>query len=126
MFGIETIVFLSRDWFPVAAVAAVLVIFVSFWGYRRSRLPIHLKFIGIILKTLGVLLLCFCLLEPQWVEKKAKPGANFIAVLADNSQGMKIRDAGSTTYRSDQIAAVLKQLPGERQQAQDQNFQDPR
>ena len=123
MFGIDSIIFLSRDWFPVASLVAVLVILVSCWGYSRSRLPVHLKFTGIVLKALGVLLLCFCLLEPQFVQKKAKPGANFIAVLADNSQGMEIRDAGSTTSRSEQLAAVLKEQPEDWQEALDENFQ---
>ena len=90
MSWVDSIVFLSRDLLPVAAVAAVLVVLVSVWGYGRSRLPMRLKLTGIILKTLGILLLGFCLLEPQWVDKKAKPGANFIAVLADNSQGMAV------------------------------------
>ena len=74
-------------------------------------------------RALGILLLCFCLLEPQFVQKKAKPGANFIAVLADNSQGMEIRDAGSTTSRSEQLAAVLKEQPEDWQKALDENFQ---
>ncbi|HJN82125.1 MAG: hypothetical protein QF497_08405, partial [Verrucomicrobiota bacterium] len=78
------IVFKSPEWLSVALGVAVLVILVSLWGYGRTRLPMHLKLTGITLKTLGIALLCFCLLEPQWVREEAKPGANFIAVLADN------------------------------------------
>ena len=58
-----------------------------------------------------------------WVDKKAKPGANFLAVLADNSQGMGIRDAGSTTSRAEELTAILKQQPGDWQEALDENFQ---
>jgi len=123
MLGIDSIIFLSRDWFPVSAVVAVLVVIVSVWGYGRSRLPMRLKLTGIGLKTLGILLLCFCLLEPQWVEKKAEPGANFIAVLADNSQGMEIRDAGSATSRADELTEILKPQPGDWQEALDEIFQ---
>ena len=123
MSWVDSIVFLSRDLLPVAAVAAVLVVLVSVWGYGRSRLPMRLKLTGITLKTLGILLLGFCLLEPQWVDKKAKPGANFIAVLADNSQGMEIRDAGSATSRAEELAANLKPQPGDWQEALDENFQ---
>ncbi len=123
MSWVDSIVFLSRDLLPVAAVAAVLVVLVSVWGYGRSRLPMRLKLTGITLKTLGILLLGFCLLEPQWVDKKAKPGANFIAVLADNSQGMEIRDAGSATSRAEELAAILKPQPGDWQEALDENFQ---
>ena len=103
-----SIVFLSRDWLPVALGVAAFVTLVSLWGYGRARLPMHLKLTGIMLKTLGIALLCFCLLEPQWVREKATPKANIIAILADNSQSMFIRDAGSSTSRAEESAKVLK------------------
>ena len=123
MLDFGSIVFLSSNWFPLAAGVALLVVLVSLWGYARSRLPMRLKLTGTALKTLGVLLLCFCLLEPQWVDKKAKPGENFLAVLADNSQGMGIRDAGSATSRAEELTAILKPQPGDWQEALDENFQ---
>jgi len=119
----DSIVFKSPEWMPVALGVSALVILVSLWGYGRSRLPMYLKVTGITLKTLGIGLLCFCLLEPELVKKKAKPGANFIAVLADNSQGMAIRDAGSETSRAEELAKVLKPEPGDWQEALDENFQ---
>ena len=118
-----SIVFKSPEWLPVALGVAALVILVSLWGYGRARLPMRLKLAGITLKTLGIALLCFCLLEPQWVRKRATPGANIIAVLADNSQGMAIRDAGSTTSRAEELAKALKPEPGDWQEALDENFQ---
>ena len=42
-----SIVFLSRDWLPVALGVAALVILVSLWGYGRARLPMRLKLAGI-------------------------------------------------------------------------------
>ena len=122
MLDFGSIVFLSSNWFPLAAGVALLVVLVSLWGYARSRLSMRLKLTGTALKTLGVLLLCFCLLEPQWVDKKAKPGANFLAVLADNSQGMGIRDAGSATSRAEELTAILKPQPGDWQETLDENF----
>ncbi|MEE2947515.1 MAG: glutamine amidotransferase [Verrucomicrobiota bacterium] len=117
-----SIVFLSREWLPVVMGVAVLVILVSLWGYRRTRLPMRLKLAGITLKTLGIALLCFCLLEPQWMRERAKQGANIVAVLADNSQGMSIRDARSTTSRGEEMAEALKPEPGGWQEALDENF----
>ena len=102
---------------------AAFVTLVSLWGYGRARLPMHLKLTGIMLKTLGIALLCFCLLEPQWVREKATPKANIIAILADNSQSMFIRDAGSSTSRAEESAKVLKSEPGDWQEALDENFQ---
>ncbi|MBT4903371.1 MAG: hypothetical protein HON54_15865, partial [Verrucomicrobia bacterium] len=118
-----SIVFLSRDWLPVALGVAAFVTLVSLWGYGRARLPMHLKLTGIVLKTLGIALLCFCLIEPQWVREKATPKANIIAILADNSQSMFIRDAGSSTSRAEESAKVLKPEPGDWQEALDENFQ---
>jgi uncharacterized membrane protein len=117
-----SIVFLSREWLPVALGVSAVVILVSLWGYGRARLPVRLKLAGITLKTLGIALLCFCLLEPQWVRERATPKANIIAVLADNSQGMTIRDAGSTTSRAEEMAEALKPIPGGWQEALDENF----
>ena len=42
-----SIVFLSRDWLPVALGVAVFVTLVSLWGYSRARLPLRLKLAGI-------------------------------------------------------------------------------
>ncbi len=117
-----SIVFLSRDWLPVALGVAAFVTLVSLWGYGRARLPMHLKLTGIMLKTLGIALLCFCLLEPQLVRENATPKANIIAILADNSQSMFIRDAGSSTSRAEESAKVLKSEPGDWQEALDENF----
>ena len=119
---IGSIVLLSREWLPVSVGVSALVILVSLWGYGRARLPLRLKVAGITLKTLGIALLCFCLLEPQWVREKTVPKANIIAVLADNSQGMTIRDAGSTTSRAEEMAEALKPIPGGWQEALDENF----
>ena len=119
---IGSIVLLSREWLPVSVGVSALVILVSLWGYGRARLPLRLKVAGITLKTLGIALLCFCLLEPQWVREKTVPKANIIAVLADNSQGMTIRDADSTTSRAEEMAEALKLIPGGWQEALDENF----
>jgi uncharacterized membrane protein len=58
------------------------------------------------LKLLGFLALLICLLEPLWSGQRARPGANYFAVLADNSQGMTIRDPGSAQSRGE----VMRQL----------------
>ena len=89
----------------------------------KALFEYQLKLTGIMLKTLGIALLCFCLLEPQWVRENATPKANIIAILADNSQSMFIRDAGSSTSRAEESAKVLKSEPGDWQEALDENFQ---
>lgn len=59
------------------------------------------------LKTFGVALLACCLLEPLRTGRRARPGANLFAVLADNSQGLQIRDKGDSLSRGDQLRQLL-------------------
>ncbi|MCS1411291.1 MAG: hypothetical protein M2R45_04489 [Verrucomicrobia subdivision 3 bacterium] len=83
-------------------VAALL--FFSYWRLNGSR---GVKQICFCLKVLGFGLLLLCLLEPLWTEKRAKPGANYMAILADNSQGMQIRDQGALESRGEQLLHLL-------------------
>jgi len=53
------------------------------------------------------LALAACLLEPLLSRERARPGANYFALLADNSQGMKIKDRGATRSRGENLQALL-------------------
>jgi uncharacterized membrane protein len=59
------------------------------------------------LKLLGLLALAACLLEPLWTQQRARPGANFFVVLADNSQGLQIQDNGASRSRGEDLRALL-------------------
>ena len=39
----------------------------------------------------------------MWNRSRAKPGANFFVVLADNSQGMQIKDRSAAKTRGDEL-----------------------
>ena len=90
---------------PVAAFLAVAAL-ALLWGYRAARgHPLRWVLAG--LKAAGVALLAACLLEPLWLGQRAKPGANLIAVVADNSQGLRIRDRGDERTRGERLASLL-------------------
>ncbi len=76
------------------------------WGYRSAR-GHPLRWPLAALKAAGVTLLALCVLEPLWLGQRAKPGANLIAVAADNSQGLRIRDTGEQRTRGEQLASLL-------------------
>jgi len=59
------------------------------------------------LKLAGLALLAFCVLEPQWTSPRVRPGANLFAVVADNSQGLQLTDAGAKETRADVLAGWL-------------------
>ncbi len=101
-----TLLISGRDWLWPAllllagGVAALAV------SYRRAPVDRWVQTGGLLLKVLGFLALFACLLEPLWSGQRARPGANYLAILADNSQGMRIKDAGQSHTRGD----VLRQL----------------
>ncbi len=83
---------------PLAAAFAVIVGFVV-WAYGRSAGSRGVRLVCTILKIIGIAALVLCLLEPLWSKQRVKPGANYFAVLADNSQGLQIRDRGQSQSR---------------------------
>lgn len=101
------VVLSGRDWLiPTMlwmAAAAVLL----FFFYSKLNTSRFVKCFCITLKMLGFALLFLCLLEPLWTEDRAKPGANIFAILADNSQGMQIRDSGKTESRGETLLRHL-------------------
>ena len=56
---------------------------------------------------IGLLALAACLLEPLWSRERAKPGANFFVILADNSQGMAIKDRGAARSRGEMLRGIV-------------------
>ena len=72
------------------AVGVVLLI----WSYRSPATP-AVRWLCLMLKLTGLAALAACLLEPRWLGQRARPGANLFAVVADNSQGLQIRDRGA-------------------------------
>ncbi|UCG58941.1 MAG: hypothetical protein JSU70_05400, partial [Phycisphaerales bacterium] len=79
-----------------------------FWSYRSAPRISAARIIAFCLKVLGLILLALCLLEPLWNGRRAKTGANLFVVIADNSSGMNIRDAGSSKNRGEILRAVLQ------------------
>src|SRR5512143_3968931 len=91
-------------WFAVAILAAALLLLL--WNYRATPGG-PLRWLCAGLKILGLCALAFCLLEPLWSGQRAKPGANLFAIVADNSQGLQIKDRGATRSRGDGLRELL-------------------
>jgi len=120
---LATLLFSGRDWRLVAAGFAVAALSLLVWSYFRSRLSLGLRATCLLLKLLGVLALAACLLEPLWTSERARPGANYFAVVADNSQGMKIKDRGAIKSRAEDLRALLGSDKQAWQPQLEENFQ---
>ncbi len=113
----------GREWFwPVAAGLGVALLFLA-WGYRRAPASGPVRWVCFALKLAGLLTLAACLLELLWTRQRARPGANFFAVVADNSQGMQIKDGGSSQSRGEALRALLGGKPAKWLGQLDEDFQ---
>ena len=117
--------FAGHDWL-VPAVALFVAGFVgSLWGYFSSTATPGVRAVGITLRALGFAALAFCLLEPLWGGSRPKPGSNFFVILADNSQGMQIRDRGEpqTATRGEELRKLITNSEADWQLELEQNFE---
>jgi uncharacterized membrane protein len=96
-----------QQWMTVAIVVLGLAFAALVWGYFRAPARPILRTICLFLKLAGFAALAVCMLEPTLAGSSAKRGANVFAILADNSQSMRIRadDAGAT--RGDWLRSLL-------------------
>ena len=101
------ILFSGRDWLLPAAGFVVAAVALLWWSYRRLALPPAIRVACISLKLIGLLALAACLLEPLWTKERARPGANLFVVMADNSAGLKVHDAGVKESRGEQLRGLL-------------------
>lgn len=120
---LAALVFSGGDWLlPVAFLFCFGLILIG-WGYRKSPMAQGPRRVAAVLKTLGLASLALCLLEPLWTSTRARPGANYFAVVADNSQGMQVRDRGQSKMRSEQLHGLLTAPESEWQLELNEEFQ---
>jgi len=121
--ALATVVISGREWLLPAmgfvAVAGVLLL----WSYRRAPVRGPIGGICFALKLLGVLALAGCLIEPLWTGQRARPGANFFAILADNSQSMQIKDRAEKLTRGEKVREMLGEQNSGWQMKMESDFQ---
>ena len=105
--NIATLFLAGRDWlWPAVGALGAALAFVS-WSYLRAPARGPLRMACAVLKMLGLAALLACLLEPTLSGQRAKPGANVLAVVADNSLSMTLRDAGAGESRGETLRSVV-------------------
>jgi uncharacterized membrane protein len=107
MTPLAAISFANAGWLWAALLGAAVLVPLTWIALRPAGPQAGARAFGLGLRTLGIGLLLLCLLDPQWVSTRPKKGANFLAILADNSQSMQIADAGQPLSRGQQVRAEL-------------------
>jgi uncharacterized membrane protein len=101
-----TLIFSGWNWLWLVVVGLAGAGTLLAWNYRPAPTGVT-RILCAGLKFLGFLALALCLLEPLWSGQRARPGANVFAVVADNSQGLRIRDHGASGTRGEALRDLL-------------------
>jgi uncharacterized membrane protein len=113
-FPSATIVFTGGPWAWAGAGLASLGAIWTVVGYRRRGGGLRNKALfPLFLRLAALALLAISLAEPAWVGEEAEPGANIVAVIADNSVGMQIKEAGASKTRAETLAELLATSSGD-------------
>lgn len=120
---LAAIVISGREWLLPAGGFLFVAVLLLVWTYLRAHADKKLRTACAFLKLCGLAALLACLLDPLWSSQRAKPGANFLAIVADNSQGMGIKDRGETRTRGASLTNLLAHEPGNWQDKLENNFQ---
>jgi uncharacterized membrane protein len=98
---------------------ALLLLGWSYWTGPRGPW----RWLCLLLKVLGLASLALCLLEPLGSGQRARPGANVLAVVADDSQSLKLKDRGETRTRGEMLKELLDRKHQHWQSSLDSNFE---
>ena len=121
--ALATVLISGREWVLPAAGFVIFLGAILWWSYRRAPVAGPVGAICFGLKLLGVLALAACLIEPLWSGQRARPGANFFAILADNSQSMQIKDRSEKLTRGEKVREALGASKGGWQMQMENDFQ---
>ncbi len=118
---ISSVTLSSGVWLWPVVAGLLLAVTLVLWSYHRS--PIPRKWLCAGLKILGLALLGWCVLDPQWSQERARPGANLMVVLADNSRSLLVTDEGASRPRAEDLRQVLDPSTGTWQRTLEDSFE---
>src|SRR5229473_2463271 len=121
MMSVATLIFSNWNLLWFAATVTGIALATLLWSYLGAPRG-GVRWICVGLKMLGFAALALCLLEPLWSGQRARPGANLFAVVADNSQGLQIKDRGQTHTRGQFLRDLLDPQRAAWQATLEENF----
>lgn len=120
---LAAILFSNRAAMPAIVAGVITLTIAMVWSWHRSAAEGWVRVVCVLLKILGITALALCLLDPLWVGERARPGANIFGIIADNSQSLKMKDAGEFHSRGDLVREQLIGGAKGWRSALDENFQ---
>lgn len=120
--SLASLIFSGWNYLWIAIAFLVVGLGALFWSYQSAPSGLA-RWVCPVLKTAGLAALGICLLEPLWSGQRVKPGANLLAVVADNSQSLQIHNRGEGRSRGEVLRELLTSGRGDWQEPLDENFE---
>jgi uncharacterized membrane protein len=101
-----TLVWGAWQWLAGAVALGVVLLAILIWSYALRGPSTGVRMLGATLKTIAIVLLALCLLDPMIGGNRVKPGANQFVILVDNSGSMTLRDRDTKESRGEKIKTL--------------------
>ncbi|MBK1877047.1 hypothetical protein [Pelagicoccus mobilis] len=98
-------IFSSGQIWPILLIAIALLLPLSWFAWSRHDL--RQKLLPVAMRAIGVSLILFALADPLILEEQPATGANLVAILADDSTGLRITDPGDLIDRAEKSRKLL-------------------
>ena len=120
---IAALIFGGWNWLWPAVGVFFLIAVLLVQGYRRVPTATAVRWLCPSLKVTGVAVLLLCFLDPLWSGQRARSGSNLFVLLADNSQGLQVKDRGAPLTRGEHLRDLLDPQHSSWQQSLYENFE---
>ncbi|MDA1053986.1 MAG: glutamine amidotransferase [Planctomycetota bacterium] len=104
---VATLILGTPAWLIPACVAAAVALALVVWSYWRASIKLSPKLVAGFFKIAAIVALAVCLLEPLFSGMRPRPGANLFVLIADDSRGLRIRDAHDHATRGEELKRQL-------------------
>ena len=97
----------GSQYFVFALVLLGVLLPLAWYSLRHTKFDTLSSKLALGARSLGILILSLALLDPQKISERPIKGANIMAILADNSEGMRVKDEGEILDRGEHMRQYL-------------------
>ena len=107
---LASVTFVNTDWWWLILCGGLLLLPLAWLAWKPLGTPRGREWLPLGFRILGILLILVFLLEPHLTHERAARGANIVSVVADNSQGLQLKESGSEFSRGEELMDHLNGL----------------
>ena len=99
----------APEWALPAVLLSLALAGLVIWNYWHRGVVFPVRMLAALLKVLAIVLIAICLLEPLRTGTRARPQANVLPILVDNSQSMRLKSDAAKQSRGEAMIDLLRE-----------------